>query len=148
MHTPPIEYLKAFVFNSVFFVIGFLIYVTLVPANGIQIAVLIGLSALFLYTRVRLIRIVSYRAAFTDRALFLTVLEDYLKLKDRWTLVHEDDDQRRYEAALWIGLYRFRAVLVIAIGAGEARLTGHERIVMGLRRELAHPHIATMSLVR
>lgn len=148
MHTKPIEYVKAFLLTFVIFAAGIAVYWLVVPANGIQIAVLVALSLVLTIRRVGLIQVVEHRYPYEDEAMLLAVIERYMPLKDRWKLVRQAEGFRRYEATLNLGLYRFRAVLEVRLNGTEAVITGHNRVVRGLLYELNHPQFTRMALAR
>ncbi len=145
MRVAPLVFIKAFALNFVFFAAGILVYMLFIPGNAMQIAALVGLSVLFTVRRVRLIRVVERQIAFQDESLFLSIVEDYVRLKDRWTATASGVQYRRYEAPLNVGLYRFQAVLEVRLHGRAATLTGHARIVDGLMRELEYPYQTRMA---
>ncbi|GAB4573067.1 MAG: hypothetical protein Kow0077_14310 [Anaerolineae bacterium] len=144
----PVDYARAFALNAVFFVISIGAYGLVVSANPVQIAVLVGLSVWVLVQRVRLIRVEAVVAHYPDEALFLQALDELLCLRDRWELVEERLDYRRYEGRVFVGLYRFTAALEVWPQVDHARLRGHYRILRGVLYHLNRPHIATFKSAR
>lgn len=146
--TRPVEYVKAFLLNVIFFVVGIGVYVAFVPTHPIQLAGLIGLSALALWLRMRLIRVEDATIRYEDETLFLTLLDGHLTLKDRWKLAESRHDYRRYEARMFLGLYRFTAVLEVYPQVDYARLRGHNRILTGVLREMNRPQVTGLTVTR
>lgn len=137
--TTPAEYARAFVLNAVFFIAGIVAYIVGVSTHPLQVGLITAFSAFYLYRRMRMIRVEEASIPYDDETTFLTLVDNYLQLKDRWTLVEEHMNYRRYETRLFLGLYRFTAVLEIYPQVDHARLRGHYRALGGVLRELAHP---------
>lgn len=137
--TTTTEYLRAFVLNAVFFIAGIAVYMAGVTTHPLHVGLITLFSAWYLYRRVRMIRVEEATIRYEDESAFLAIVDRYLQVKDRWTLVEDRIDYRRYEARMFMGLYRFTAVLEVYPQVDHARLRGHNRALGGVLRELAHP---------
>ena len=139
---PPLEYARAFALNFVFFAAALVIYAVSFPADALQIGLLLALSITFTVRRVRLLRVVQHRLAFEDREAFLHVLDHTISLKDRWECVRDDDEGRRYETRLHVGLYFFQAFVQVDTEFGWATLTGQQRSLYQLADVLVRAGVA------
>jgi hypothetical protein len=95
----PLEYLKAFVLNTVFFAVAIAIYVLYMngqpggPPSEIVILLVVASLALTA-TRLRAILPTTARLGYTDRARFLKTLDAAVKSKDRWAIVEASEAGR------------------------------------------------------
>ncbi len=79
-----------------------------------------------------------------DRDLLFLVVEDYLKLRGRWALTDQNTFQRRYELRVSLGLYPFKAALLITLEEDYAILRGHALILRRLAPEIARTGAGTL----
>jgi len=137
----PLEYLKAFALNYVFFAVA--IAVSVVYMNGqpggapAEIVLLLVVASLALTaTRLRTILPTTARLGYTDRSRFLKTLDAAVKSKDRWAIVEASETGRVYTARVTVGLNTASLPLTVTLSGGQAVLFGPPRAVRHVQRLL------------
>lgn len=137
------DYAKAFLLNFALYAAAILVYAAVMPGKALQVAVLVLFSVYICGRGAALIRPVERQFQVQDRDLLFLVIEDYFKLRGRWALTDQNTFQRRYELHVSLGLYPFKAALLITLEEDYAILRGHALILRRLAPEIARTGAGT-----
>ncbi len=136
---PPLEYLKAFVLNTVFFAVAIAVYVLYMNGQpggpSTEIVILLVVASLALTaTRLRALLPTTARLGYTDRERFLKTLDAAVNTRDRWAIVEASETGRVYTARVTVGLYTASLPLTVTLSGGRAVLFGPPRAVRHIQR--------------
>ncbi len=131
------ETVKAFLLNGVFYAAAIVIYVLygINSPGGVSlplVAALTAASVVLTWRRVADIQPIERRLRVQNTATFLSTLDNFMQLKDRWTRVEDmypDDSHVRYTARLNYGLYWQDATMEVTVHGSAATLVGPPRMV-------------------
>lgn len=135
----PLEYLKAFALNYVFFAVAIAVYILYMNgqpegARNEVVILLVVASLALTATRLRTILPTTARLGYTDRERFLKTLDAAVKSKDRWAIVEASEAGRVYTARVTVGLYTASLRLTVTLSGGQAVLFGPPRAVRHVQR--------------